>query len=113
MQTYCSFRMSTVDVINTTFRERMKTYSILTDEIDNEKEQNKLASKLSMMTDAQLDAAAYTFSYNFLEETTKVHDVYPDSIWKDKDMRDLMLQFRFEHHAICNASYAYVFQKKK
>jgi aspartate 1-decarboxylase len=52
--------MSTVDVINTTFRERMKTYSILTDEIDNEKEQNKLASKLSMMTDAQLDAAAYT-----------------------------------------------------
>ena len=96
----CNFRMSPVDVINTTFSERMKTYGIWTDEVDNKEEQNELASRLSMMTDAQLDAAAYTFLYDFFNETTEVHDVYPDSIWEDKDMRDLMLQFRFEHHAM-------------
>ena len=84
--------MSPVDVINTTFSERMKTYGISTDETDNKEEQNELASRLSTMTDAQLDAAAYTFSYDFFNETTEVHDVYPNSIWKDKDMRDLMVK---------------------
>ena len=92
--------MSPVDVINTTFNERMRKYGILVDNVTTIRPGR--SSKLQSMSDAQLDAAAYTFSYDFMDEETKVQDVYANTIFGDKDMRDLMLQFRMEQHATCH-----------
>ena len=96
----CNFKISPVDVINTTFSERMREYGIDTDDTLSSKP--TFSSKLKSMTDAQLDAAAYSYSYDFMDEETEVENIYADSIFGDKDMRDLMLQFRMEQHATCH-----------
>ena len=56
--------------------------------------------RLSMMSDAQLDAAAFSHVYDFYNECMDKPIHLANTHWGDEGIRTLMLQHRFEYHCM-------------
>eukprot|EP00956_Cyclotella_meneghiniana_P031618 scaffold83477_cov103-Cyclotella_meneghiniana.AAC.1 len=54
--------------------------------------------RLSVLSDAQLDAAAFTHEYDFYNECTDTPIHIANTCWGDEGIRTMMLQHRFEYH---------------
>ena len=55
---------------------------------------------VNSLSDEQLYAAAYLYSYHFINEQQVATEYITDSFWGDEDAQSLMLRHTFEHHAL-------------
>lgn len=98
----CHTRMSPVHAVTKTFCQRMESYGIS----DTTRPPQQLLENAHLrdasITNAQLDAAAYCYSYDVLANCDEAPVHYENTVWNDSEMRELLLQHRFEHHAMCH-----------
>lgn len=83
--------------VENTLSEKLRSYGIdttLTPQPVGSTEERKL----SCMTDAQLDVAAYSYMYDFHSENGQLPVHIANTQWADDEFRSLLREHRFEYH---------------
>ena len=92
----CKTKFAPTEFVENTLRDRLESYGITQQAVPRTiKDQ-----RLSMISDAQLDAATFTHVYDFYNECTDTPVHIANTHWGDEGIRTLMLQHRFEYHCM-------------
>ena len=95
----CHKRFSPNYFVESTLSKKLRSYGIdstVTSQPANSEEERKL----SCVTDAQLDVAAYSYIYDFHAENGELPMHIANTEWADDEFRSLLREHRFEYHDV-------------
>ena len=93
----CKSRFTPTFFVESTLSKKLRSYGIdatMTTQLMESEEERKL----SCMSNAQLDVAAYSYMYDFHAENGELPVHIANTQWADDDFRTLLREHRFEYH---------------
>lgn len=91
----CEKRFSPKEMVENTFNKRLESYGIFP---GNEKTTDATEQRLSSISNAQIEVAAFSHLYDFYNKQQSVPTNIASTHWGEEDIRSLLLQHRFEYH---------------